>query len=175
MHSECNLRGKFRLIDRRGLFDYRVGRGLRQYAKRLARLARLLEQAGQGRPRVQAEREGPIPLEGGTGRGDGVRKKVCPLERSRAQQKPVGLESDRRRRDIPQARRGRRVVAAPRVVGREEQGDASVPSRPLRGLADRLENRLPLRALAVLEQIGGACELGVEIGGDLEVGESPAR
>ncbi len=161
------------------LGDLRLGRcgdgGLCQHPKRLTRLPRLLEQAGERHSGAQAEREGAVPREGGPSRRDRVGQRSRPLERAGAEEEPVGLEPDRRRGHIAKAGRRARIVAAPRVVGGEEQRDAGVPGRPLRVLADRLEDGLRLGPLALLEQIRGPRELGVVVRGDLELAEVRRR
>jgi hypothetical protein len=60
------------------------------------------------------------------------------------------------------------VVPSALVVQREQDLDARVPRSLPGALPDLGEDRLGLAAIARLEQVGGAGELGVVVGGDLE-------
>ena len=99
------------------------------------------------------------------------------LERLGARQVPVGLEADGRGRGLETLRRRVEVLPA-RVVLREQKRDARIPGGLAGPAPDLDQGRLPFVALAGLEQVRGAGEVGVEVRGRLgsaEIGGGEAR
>ena len=99
------------------------------------------------------------------------------LERLGQPELAVGVEPDRRGGERGEPSGGVRPAVMARVVDGEQERGPRVPGRTARIASDGLEDRLRLGALSVVEQIRGARELGVVVGGDRDgkVGGRPSR